>query len=100
MTDLKKGDIIYRVIKVEDLWYYCIYEVVKYQYLYFCSVAKLQIAPILTYYEAKYSSVSTLLLNNISENWIEFWPHSWDYITTNEDMAKCIYYEKTGCLKQ
>lgn len=96
--DLKKGDIIYRIYKHADgTWYYCIYELDKIQH--YKNVDMLFIAPIITYYEADHSSITSLFVQKISDNWIEAWPHKWDYITTDEYMAKCVYYEKTGIIK-
>lgn len=97
---LNKGDIIYRIFKCLDGgWYFCIYEVVKYLYHYDNNAATLHIAPIVTYCNVNHNSVSTIVLNDITENWIEAWPHPWDYITTDEYMAKCMYYEKTGIIE-
>ena len=96
--DLKKGDIIYRIYKSSDgKWYYCIYELEKIHH--YQKSDMLFITPIITYYEAKHSSVTTLIINKISDNWIDAWPHPWDYITTDENMAKCMYYEQTGIIK-
>lgn len=68
-------------------------------YHHFDNTAKLYIAPIITWYEADHSSISTLHLTNVTENWIEIWVDTWDYVTTDENMAKCMYYEKTGIIE-
>lgn len=92
---MKPGDFIYRVIKnkYDNKWYYCIYEVVRYSYHGNIKKAYIEIAPIITYYDAKHSSHTTITFL-CSEAWNSVWRTSWDFISKNELSAKEIYKQK------
>ena len=93
---MKPGELIYRVIrsKYDDKWYYCVYEVIKYCYFDNTSNVLIQIAPIITYYDAKHSSHSTVIFHS-SKDWTSVWRNSWDFISKNEFAAKEAYKQKT-----
>ncbi len=92
---MKPGDLIYRVIKnkYDNKWYYCIYEVIRYNYYNNIRRAYIEIAPIITYYVAKHSSHTTI---NIlcSERWTSAWRTPWDFVSMDEFVAKEIFKEK------
>lgn len=92
---MKPGDLIYRVIKskYDGRWYYCIYEVIRYNYYRGIRKAFIEMAPIITYYEAKHSSHTTV---NIicSEEWTSVWRTSWDFVSKDEFSAKKAYKQK------
>lgn len=92
---MKPGDLIYRVIKskYDNKWYYCIYEVIKYDYYNCTKRAYIEIAPIITYYEAKYSSHTTIIFPCF-EAWTSVWRTPWDYISKDEFSAKEAYKQK------
>lgn len=89
---MKSGDLIYRVIKSkhDGKWYYCIYEVIEYNYYNGPRNAFLEIAPIITYYEAKHSSHTTIVFPCFEE-WESIWRTPWDFISKNEFSAKEMY---------
>ena len=93
---MKPGELIYRVIrsKYDDKWYYCVYEVIRYRYFDNTSNVLIQIAPIITYYDAKHSSHSTVIFHS-SEDWESVWRNSWDFISKDEFAAKEAYKQKT-----
>lgn len=93
---MKPGDLIYRVIKskYDGKWYYCIYEVVRYYYYKGIRKAFIEIAPIITYYEAKHSSHTTINFPCFEE-WDFAWRTPWDFISKDEFVAKKMYKSKT-----
>ena len=106
---MKPGDLIYRVIKskYDNKWYYCIYEVIKYDYYNCTKRAYIEIAPIITYYEAKHSSHTTIVFPCFAkysshttiifpcfEEWKSTWRTPWDYISKDEFSAKAVYKQK------
>ena len=93
---MKPGDLIYRVIKnkYDNKWYYCIYEVIKYKYHKGIQSALIEIAPIITYYEAKHSSHTTICFPCL-ETWESVWKDSWDFISKDEFVAKRMYKLET-----
>ena len=93
---MKPGELIYRVIrsKYDDKWYYCVYEVIRYSYFDNTSNVLIQIAPIITYYDAKHSSHSTVIFHS-SKDWTSVWRNSWDFISKDEFAAKEAYKQKT-----
>ena len=92
---MKPGDLIYRVIKSkhDDKWYYCIYEVIKYNYYNSTKRVYIEIAPIITYYEAKHSSHTTIIFPCF-EPWTSTWRTPWDFISKDEFVAKEMYKSK------
>lgn len=93
---MKPGDLIYRVIKnrYDSKWYYCIYEVIEYNYYNDTRRAYIEIAPIITYYEAKHSSHTTITFPCFEE-WKSAWRTQWDFISRDEFAAKEAYKQKT-----
>lgn len=92
---MKPGDLIYRVIKskYDNKWYYCIYEVIEYSYYNDTRRAYIEIAPIITYYEAKHSSHTTIVFPCFEE-WKFTWRTPWDYISQDEFSAKDVFKQK------
>ena len=92
---MHSGDLIYRVIrnKYDNKWYYCIYEVIAYRYFHHTSNVFIEVAPIITYYDSKHSSHSTIIFHS-SENWNSIWRNSWDFISKDELSAKEAYKQK------
>ena len=92
---MKSGDLVYRVIKskYDGKWYYCIYEIIRYNYYKGIRKAYIEIAPIITYYEAKHSSHTTINFPCF-EGWKSAWRTPWDFISKDEFSAKEIFKEK------
>ena len=92
---MKPGDLIYRVIKniYDRKWYYCIYEVIEYNYYNDTRRAYMEIAPIITYYETKHSSHTTINFPCF-EGWESIWRTPWDYISKDEFSAKDVFKQK------
>ena len=93
---MKPGDLIYRVMRtLDDKWYYCIYELVKCTCNTEKRVAKLLVTPIVTYYDARPGSCSMIIVNYNSLDIIDYWAHDWDYVTTDQYLARYVFLEMT-----
>lgn len=92
---MKSGDLIYRVIKskYDNKWYYCIYEIIKYNYYFALKKAYIEMAPIITYYEAKHSSHTTINLYCFAD-WVSDWRTPWDFISKDQFAAKKVFKQK------
>ena len=94
---MKPGDKIYRVFRLEETgkWYYCIYEYVRAVVTTGLGCGWIEVAPILTFYNASYKSHSTIPIKHFHKDIIDEWVRSWDYITSDEYLALAVYKEKT-----
>lgn len=98
---MKPGDKVYRIVKLENSndWYFCIYEFVKSVYKDFSKVGFVELAPILTFYNASYKQHSTFQIKRSDFSYLDDWIRKWDYITTDEQKAINVYKEKKECSK-
>ena len=93
---MKSGDPIYRVVRLHDgKWYFCVYEFVRVSISQVHGCGWVEVAPVLTYYEAKHSSHSTFTLHNYTSDCIAEWVRDWDYLSSDEQLALAVYKEKT-----
>lgn len=92
---MKQGDIIYRVTKnkYDGRWYFYIYELVRHSYHVGQKQIYLELAPILVHADSKYKQHTTMMIS-AGKSDCSFWRGKWDFVTTDENLAKNTYKEK------
>ena len=88
------GKPIYRICHTGFGWQYCIYELIRAFYSDEFNSGWIELAPIITYYNANYSSHSTFQIKNKFSDELSSWVRDWDYITSDQYLAEKVYKEK------